>query len=376
MTTLFDKVYGAEAATAIANSMGDVTEGLSWQEIEQKYGFVTELLPQPGRGGRTRKQEWGHDFVYQRHDRPPGMTEDGYERHRLAVTAIIEKKGRVTITDVARTWLRDIDPEKFGYLLGPQDQVIYYSLSAGVPPWEVGRYATYPAMIGTTKMMIPIGLINAGDPAQAALDALDIGRMKDVRGVIGNYSLEVAAAVAAGAAEALRPTATVDSIIDVCLAQLSSVPLEEVNIGLSWAQSADTWRDLRPLYAERYRGKRISEAVEMLSSGLAIFYMAQGHVEEAILEAVNLGRDCDCRAYIAGGLSGAFRGIDEVPGRWLGVVTEEVKTDPYTVSRRTPLESAQGLYAALQNRVRALKEQVELLEAQMESSPAMEGTRL
>jgi hypothetical protein len=32
---LFSRIYGCEAAGNIANSMGDVTEGLSWQEIEQ-----------------------------------------------------------------------------------------------------------------------------------------------------------------------------------------------------------------------------------------------------------------------------------------------------------------------------------------------------
>ncbi len=33
---LFSRIYGCEAAGNIANSMGDVTEGLSWQEIEKR----------------------------------------------------------------------------------------------------------------------------------------------------------------------------------------------------------------------------------------------------------------------------------------------------------------------------------------------------
>jgi hypothetical protein len=35
MPSLFDKVYGAEAAAAIANSMGDVTEGMQYDEIQE-----------------------------------------------------------------------------------------------------------------------------------------------------------------------------------------------------------------------------------------------------------------------------------------------------------------------------------------------------
>ena len=41
---LFSRIYGCEAAGAIANSMGDVTEGLSWRQIEQRYGLVDGLL--------------------------------------------------------------------------------------------------------------------------------------------------------------------------------------------------------------------------------------------------------------------------------------------------------------------------------------------
>lgn len=176
MPSLFDKVYGAEAAGTIANSMGDVTEGMHYTEIEEKFGLVTELLPQD-KPHRIRPSDWGEVMIYHAHHRPPGMTEDGMERHRLAVTTIIEKGGRITIEDLARIWKRDIDPDKFGYLLGPQDMVIYRSLQAGIPPWEVGRYASWPALIGTSKMMIPIGLINACNPAQAAQDAYDLARI-------------------------------------------------------------------------------------------------------------------------------------------------------------------------------------------------------
>jgi len=35
---LFSRIYGCEAAGTIANSMGDVTEGLSWRQIEERYG--------------------------------------------------------------------------------------------------------------------------------------------------------------------------------------------------------------------------------------------------------------------------------------------------------------------------------------------------
>lgn len=84
---LFSRIYGCEAAGAIANSMGDVTEGMSWRQIEQRYGLVDELLAQDEKGSR-RPQRFGPDWVRHGHHRPPGMTEDGFERHRLCTGAI------------------------------------------------------------------------------------------------------------------------------------------------------------------------------------------------------------------------------------------------------------------------------------------------
>jgi hypothetical protein len=98
---------------------------------------------------------------------------------------------------------------------------------------------------------------------------------------------------------------------------------------------------------------------------LATFLLSNGDPEQAIIMNVNLGRDTDCKAYIAGGLSGALRGIDAVPRRWVDVVEAQLPTDPYTVSRRTPRESAEGLYAAILNNLAGLKKQLSQLEAQI-----------
>lgn len=365
--TLYDKIYGCNAAGTIGNSMGDVTEGLTWRQIEERYGFVDRMLPQEKRE-HVRKTDWGPPFHYKAHSRPPGMTEDGHERHRLMCEAIIRKGGRVTVWDVARAWMDMIDESKFGYLLGPQDQVILMSLRAGIPPHEVGRYAAWPGFIGTSKMIEPIGLVNACDPYQAALDAHDVGRLKDVQGRVGrpgNWALEVAAGIAAGVAEGMKRDATVGGVIDTVLGALSVVPRDEVEEGLRWAKEHKDWRELRPLYDERYRGHPISNAVEILSSALAVFSLVDGDPKEAILASVNFGRDCDCRAYVAGGLSAALRGTSTIPQEWIGVIENELPSDPYTVSRRSLKETADGLYAAALNTLNEAKRQVELIEALM-----------
>ena len=148
-------------------------------------------------------------------------------------------------------------------------------------------------------MIAPIGVVNAGNPAQAARDAHDVGRLKDVRGQPGNYALEVAAAVAAGIAEGLKPGAPVDAVIRVALAELSPIPRQEVEQGLAWAADAGgDWRALRPLYADHYRGRPISNAVEVLSGALAVLSGA-ADPRECILRCVNFGRTPTARPVAA-----------------------------------------------------------------------------
>ena len=361
MDKLFSKIYGCEAAANIANAMGDLPEGKTYEEIEKLYGFVDKMMPQE-KTAHVRKDQFGHDLVYHAHSRPPGMTEDGHERHRLVTNAILKKGGRINIMDLAQTWADDIKPEKFGYLLGPQDQVIYYAIKAGIPPWEVGRYASWPGFIGTSKMILPIGCINACNPEAAAADAHDLGRIKDARGLRRNYALEVCAGLAAACAEALKPDSTVDAVIKTALNCLSDNPRKEIEQHLEWAHKAKDWKELRPLFQEKYNRFPISDAVEVLGSGLALLYMARGNPKDAILYSVNFGRDCDCRAYVAGGLAGALKGIEEVPADWVKIIEEQVVTDPYSVSTKTAKAVAEGLYKAAMNTANQYKEVTAMID--------------
>ena len=160
---------------------------------------------------------------------------------------------------------------------------------------------------------------------------------------------------AGAVAEALRPSATVNSVIETALAQLPAEARKEVEQGLDWARRARDWKELRPLYEKKYEGKPISNAVEVLSGGLACFYASQGRPREAILYAVNLGRDTDCKAYVAGGLAGAMRGVEALPKEWVELIEKQALTDPYT--------AAQGLHAACLNELRNMKRAAAEMEA-------------
>ena len=342
---LFEKIHGCNAAVNVSNSMGDLTEGNSWQVIEQKFGFVDELRAQD-KPGSSKPRPWGPPWVRHAHHRPPGMGEDGLERHRLACTAVIEKGGRIDLWDLARVWLRDIDPDKFGYLLGNQDRIFYDLLAAGVHPAETGRHAVWPGKIGTAKMMLPVGIANAGRPDNAARDARQLGLLKDSPGRTGNFALDVCAALAAGCAEALRPAATVESVIDEALQHLSEEPAALAREALDWADDADEVWDIRPLFAERWIRRPANDAHEVFAAGLAIFRKTDAQTRDCIIAAVNFGGDCDCISHVCAGLAGALRGIDSIPADWVRTIEEQLPDDPYTVSRRSLADTARGLHQA------------------------------
>ena len=161
-TRLFSKIYGCEAAVTIGNAMGVPVEGWTWEKIETTYGFLDKFVAEERKqADRVTPQRFGPPWVSRAHRREPGWTEDGMERYKLLASAIIKKGGRVNIEDLAREWIESVDPAKFGYNLGSQDMIIYNLLKAGMPPWEVGRYAMWPGFMGTSKMIIPIGMVNA-----------------------------------------------------------------------------------------------------------------------------------------------------------------------------------------------------------------------
>ena len=81
---LREKFYGCIAGVHIGSAMAAPVEGWAYEKIESEYGTLEEFHPYHHYKGTT-------DWV-----REPGTTEDGVERQKLMITAIMEKGGRIT----------------------------------------------------------------------------------------------------------------------------------------------------------------------------------------------------------------------------------------------------------------------------------------
>jgi ADP-ribosylglycohydrolase len=132
---------------------------------------------------------------------------------------------------------------------------------------------------------------------------------------------------------------------------------------LGFAEKAKDWKEIRPLYQDLFAGWPVSNAIDILAGGLACFKLAKGQPREATLYAINLGRDTDCKAYVAGGLAGTLRGIDAWPREWVDLVEKAVLTDPYTVDKRNAREIAEGLYKACVNELQKVKAQTKEIDS-------------
>jgi len=206
-----------------------------------------------------------------------------------------------------------------------------------------------------------LGIINAGDPRSAAMDVYDVGLV--YAGEM-TFALRWAALYDAAIAEALRPGATVESVLATAreyalfrgqkgtpYAGYDTI-LSEIDRALEIAAKHDDWAAMRDEFYTLYYGGShfvysMAQANEVVAKGLAIFRFCRGDPRQAVLTAVNFGRDTDCLAAVAGGLAGALSGASTLDARWIELVNAATKADPYTNSAMDIDETAEGLYEAV-----------------------------
>ncbi len=337
MATLRDKIHGCIAASHIGSAMGAPVEGWDKDRIEKEYGVLDRLLPY-----EHYKNGWM---------RPPGTTEDGIERQKLMLTAIIEKQDRVTAEDVVRIWLRDIKPESDGMVSEPFEKTLLAMARAGVPAQHIGRYCPWDGLVTVSRSCHGVGIINACDPEGAVRDIYDVGLLYNTQ--VGD-GLKWASIVAAGIASAFYRGASVDSVIQAASRFADERILRELERGLAIADRVSDPPAMRDAFYEIYDERGVpyahSWANEVVTKAFAIFRATDGDVYKTIIRAVNFGRDTDCLAAISGGLAGALNGVEGLSDEWIQQVDEATRQNPYTNSQRTLAETADGLHAALMAR--------------------------
>jgi ADP-ribosylglycohydrolase len=301
---LFDKVYGCMLAGAIGNAMGSPVEGQMYWEIDEKHpGSITGVLD-------PKRLE----------------SEDDNQMAMLLVETYLEREGRpVMARHFGHTWTERLNRDHFfAMCMGNACDLI----SAGWDPRITGHWSQ---VTGSTVMcMEPVGVFHLADPATAAYDATAISYMYQ-RGL----DVTTAAMLAATVAEAMRPEATVDRVLQ---AALDAAPRRKMHTFdnrpfhsaydylCACLEIAARYDDVLAVRAELYEKcllYHMIDPLELWGFALAMFKVADGDVRQAAIGGTNIGRDSDTIAGRGAMLAGTLRGAANVPAEWVALFSED-----------------------------------------------------
>jgi ADP-ribosylglycohydrolase len=358
--SLREKFFGCIAGCHIGSAMGAPVEGWPYDRIEKEYGLLDKLLPYSHYG----KKDWV---------REPGTTEDGVERQKLMIIAILEKQDRINAEDLRRAWVDHMNPNAAGLVSEPFEGALLAMAKTHIPASDMGKYCDYSGLVSLSRSCHPIGLINAGDVRGAIDDIREIGQLYNTANSRGILWAEVTVTAIAAAT---KSGATVDSVIGAVFDNCDKVDTRffrpagirgEIERALKLTADCTDVRDMRRKFDAIYSGSGIvyahSYANEIVTKAVCVLRITRGNTWEAMKAGVNMGRDTDCLTAVAAGICGALSGADSIPAEILKQADYATSLNPHTNSKRTLRETSDGLYDAFKARLARMKMYVSEMDA-------------
>jgi ADP-ribosylglycohydrolase len=231
------------------------------------------------------------------------------------------------------------------------------------PASEVGRYDRWPGNVDCLMMIHPIGIINACDPQTAAMDALDV--CQTIQSSLISFTPDSAAAIAAAIAEAFKPQATVDSIIEAGKAYVNENIGQIIDECIGYVKQVPDMLEVRELYWKRFGGRVPTDSLEVVGESFAMFFLTKGDPKQCMIAGSSLGRDTDCIASIAGAIAGAFRGIDAIPRDWVQICQKAMDADPHEIITLSMEDQSKALYEMVLKIMDGRRKQLQTVESLM-----------
>jgi ADP-ribosylglycohydrolase len=293
---LYERVLGCLYGGEIGDAMGAPAENMTYQEIAATFGEITDFS---GYG-----------------------TDDSAMKHILC-DAIQRGRGYPTADTWAEEWLAQEDLFLRRHLFWiPVMNGFWKIRGQSVTPREAGHGNM--ASSSSAMCISPMGIINAGNPRQAALETYDVASP-----IHHNFCRDAACSMAAAVAAALHPAATVTSVLEAAVAYLppqsAYIMRDAIETTLTVAREVGNYEAFREkYYTERLLpGIAMPDSRETVPVALSLFYLADGDPERAIVYGANFGRDADTIASMVGALAGAYRSVSALPAHWVGKVRAE-----------------------------------------------------
>ncbi|MBC9712140.1 ADP-ribosylglycohydrolase family protein [Streptomyces sp. TRM66268-LWL] len=338
---LDDRISRALTGAAVGDALGGPVEGYSPEQILERHGGRIHGIVGP----------WFEDWRTARpiapyHKGDGHITDDTllthalirvYEKVRDHLDAYAVAEHLVPELTSEPRWIPELETEAI--LLQRvflAEKWLVARLHYGhVDPREAGSGNIVNC--GAAMYMAPVGLVNAGNPAGAYAEALDIAGAHQ-----SSYGREAAGVFAAGVAAACTPGATPSSVVDTCFSLAKDGTRAAIEAVCTAACSYDSFEPaLAPLRAAvepfdtvgpEYRSPSLGarrpsrlHSIEELPVALGMLLVGGGDYRRTVLGAVNYGRDCDSIATMGGALAGALGA--EVPAEWAKTVAEASRID-------------------------------------------------
>ena len=225
----------------------------------------------------------------------------------------------------------------------------------------------------TAMSISPMGLINACNPRQAALETYDVAGL--VHAGDSTFCRDGACAMAAAVAEAMSPNATVASVLKASTAYLhkksSAEMLRNIDETLAMAERTGDYQSFREEFYKTRLRDIVSDSRETVPCVLSLFLLSGGDPVKGIVYGANFGRDADTIGTMIGALTGAFKGVQGLTSAWVSKVEasyekklENSKNEGIHIDMPNQVKLAEALIRIIENRVarqRACIDEFEML---------------
>jgi ADP-ribosylglycohydrolase len=335
---LEDKFAGCLIGGAIGDGLGTATEGRTPAEIRERFGgrvedFMPPFAAKPD--GRHKGDGYVSDdtlmvLALGRAYRARGGQLDAHDMATYFLPEIVDKP----------VWIPEYQREMplLERLFYPEKYLLIRLRLASVNPREAGMGNMVNC--GAAMYAAPVGLMNAGDPDMAYLRGVNVFSAHQY-----SYGLEAAALMAACVAEAARPGATVESVIETALrlakdgtrkaleaviAAARNAPEDEAALQAHLRAAMEPYDTIKGGVQEFERAAAYPSqlhSIEELPIALAYLIIARGDFTNAVLGAVNYGRDADSIAGMVGAIIGAMVGKRGLPKRWTQEISARNRID-------------------------------------------------
>ncbi len=331
---LQDKFAGCILGGAIGDGLGTSTEWRTPAAIRERFGgrvedFAPPFAPKPD--GRHKGD---------------GRVSDDTLMVLALARAFLEKGGQLDAHDMATymvpeifdkpTWVPEYQREMalIERLFYPEKYLLLRLRLAGVNPREGGMGNMVNC--GAAMYAAPVGLMNACDPDLAYQRGINVFSAHQY-----SYGLEAAAVMAACIAEAARPNATVESVIETALRLAKDGTRKAIEAVVAAARELVTADDRHIQQALRHAMEPFDtvkgdvdeiireggypsqfHSIEEVPLALGFLVFAQGDYKTAVLGAVNYGRDSDSIAGMVGAIIGTLKGKSGLPEKWVHEIRE------------------------------------------------------